>query len=208
MTPAARETLWQWIQRINAQGLHGVIVTGQSLFAEAVNAVRGSLADWELPNYDDFKEVAVTLKQAAKPLVCVSGDVHWGRNLVARSRMPHHYGDIYEVITSPVALVHTVGVDALKTVRAGMGRFFSREMPWPRHSMPSTRLGPFTAAGRTRTHADGEILDTLQGDQIALLSFFRSGPRLTARIRHWSVDGKSRQPVLDRELYSRSVNLQ
>ncbi|TVQ99608.1 MAG: hypothetical protein EA399_06980 [Desulfovibrionales bacterium] len=207
MTAKARKKLQQWIGRINSQGLHGVFVSGQSLFAEKVNAVRGSLADWELPNYDDFHEVAVTLKQAAKPLICVSGDVHWGRNLVARSRMPQHFGDIYEVITSPVALVHTVGVDTLKTAGAGLGRLFFQETQWPRHSTPSTRLGPFTAEGRTRSHAEGEVLDTLKGDQIALLSFFRNGPRLSARIRHWAVDGKSRQPRLDRELYSRSINL-
>ena len=95
-----------------------------------------AVGDYELPDYGDFPEIVTSLRRltdAGRPVLCLTGDVHWGRvataQNVATSRM-----SFAEVISSPASLVSTVGVDQAKKVINVIGGLFGKKNDWPRHS--------------------------------------------------------------------------
>lgn len=199
-TPACRAALRAWIDGINAAGRIGIFVSGQSLLREPASHVGGSLADWEMSNYGDYREVLAELGRAQKRMLWITGDVHWGRvcSLTNRFNEPR----VQELIVSPLSLVTTVGADPAKLAWNWVKGVFGKENPWPRHSDAESppaelRLGSSPEA-RHRVgidrRADGKPARVI-GNQLGLLSFDWTRGQLRAAITYFPVHEKISAPV-------------
>ena len=92
--PAGRAALQRWADALvqSADGTaprYGVLVTGQSLFVEPAGKLKGKVADFRLPDYPaDYQFIVGQVERvsaAGLPVLCLTGDVHWGRLLRAGS---------------------------------------------------------------------------------------------------------------------------
>lgn len=179
LAPGTIERVRAWVDRVIAARGFGVVVTGQSLLDEKVGELQGEIADRMLANYGDYpalvRELA-RLAEAGRPVLLLTGDVHWGR--VLRLVDPHGRTRFYEVICSPSSLVASVGADQVKTLGASIRRLFGgEETTWPRHGDPADppeHFAPQVLGRRYRTEPR-EPLHRQRGDQVALLSFRRHG---------------------------------
>ncbi|MGB1275254.1 MAG: alkaline phosphatase D family protein, partial [Nannocystaceae bacterium] len=104
LTDDALGELYRWVGELRP-GQVGILVTGQSLFMPRVASMSGNVTDWETPNYLDFKRIVTALCQAPCRIICLTGDVHWGRVIKAASLQPGVRPDVFEVIVSPLSLV-------------------------------------------------------------------------------------------------------
>jgi hypothetical protein len=191
MTARGHRELARWIDDLNANERHGVFIAGQSLFMEAASGFGGKVADYELPNYDDYHDIARQLERAERQVVCVTGDVHWGRVVEAAGQAGRGgllRPDMYEVITSPAALVSTVAADQAKRAWHWVRGWFTEADPWPRHSNPAKSPHYFP---HERKHYRCRTTGELAGDQIGLLRFVRLGGKLCAFMQLWSLDPSS-----------------
>jgi len=192
----ARVGLYRWVGELRRNQV-GILVTGQSLFMPKMGTTNGNVTDWETPNYLDFKLIVAALCQAPCRIICITGDVHWGRIIKAASLQPGVRPDIFEVIVSPLSLVSPV---VRSDVREPGRNWFFRTKNWPRHKPASMDFGNFSTFIRPTPHTmqvmrDDRTRETVavQGDQLALLSLTMHGGRPRAKVRYWLVDG-STQP--------------
>jgi hypothetical protein len=190
MPPSLRAQMKAWTERVARDGMYGVVVFCQSLFDVPVSRFKGTVGDWSLSNYGDYDEVTgmlVELAAAGRPVVCLTGDVHYGRvirgNPLAGGRAP-----IYEVITSPSSLVATIGSDQLKSIGAAISGLFGKKNPWPRHGDPADPPDHFAKPEYTLEKLCGH-----KGNQVATLSFRRSGFGLEMMITYWPISTQSDQ---------------
>ena len=206
---ATRKHLKAWAKNVARRRWYGVFVTGQSLYDLAAGRVKGAVGEYTLPNYDDYPDVIqtlMTLPSQGCPLVCITGDVHWGRVAQARDSMTGRVA-IHEIISSPASLVSTIGMDQWKRLRGVFSGWFGTPDPWPRHSEPEEPPaylarefhGAQLLAKRfpcvRLSGAGGEPVQ--KGNHVALLSFRRAGDGVDARLRYWPVhqDREQRSPV-------------
>ncbi len=219
LPPGALATIRTWVDDLNSTNRIGAIVTGQSLYREGAGTVHGAVADYEYPDYDDFKPLVRELARTRPPLICLTGDVHWGRVVKSVSRKSNQRGNVYEVITSPSALVTSVGVDSVRRASNRIRGLFGRADRWPRHTQPeASDLNPRAFANgvvgsKTYTHSIAQGRDPrqrvrpalLRGDQISLLTFTKNAAgRITASVRYFSVDRDAGKPMLTVHLFSHS----
>jgi hypothetical protein len=140
MPEAEHKQLSDWVDRVIDKQLFGVFVSGQSVFEDPVSSTGGAIADYELPNYRDFGRIMTTLQrlidEGRRPLICLTGDVHWGR-IAAAQDITTGRTAITEIIASPSSLVTTVGADTIKKIGGFFHGVFGSPDPWPRHSIPS-----------------------------------------------------------------------
>lgn len=197
-TPACRAALHGWIDRLNRDRRVGVLVCGQSLLRAPVGGLRGTLADWELPNYGDYAEVLAELGRARQRLLLLTGDVHWSRVATAFNRFS---GEpcLHEVVVSPLSLVSTVGIDRAKRALGWARGLFGPDDPWPRHDAAprppdELRLGPTTVRCQVAPRADGKPAQ-LTGNQLGLLSFDWTLARLRASVTYFPVHSTITAPV-------------
>ena len=188
MSAAARQRLATWVTDvIDARGF-GVFVSGQSLFSAPAGKFTGSVGDFELPNYGDYGEIMTTLKRLADaglPLICLTGDVHWGRLTVAKD-MRNGRKAFTEVISSPSSLVTTVGVDETKEAGNFIARLFGGGSAWPRHSDP--RDPPeFLAQSALGKQFPCNMLQPQRGNQVVLLRFRQHAGGMELRVTYWPV---------------------
>jgi hypothetical protein len=188
MAPNARAQLDSWATRvINRRGF-GVFVSGQSVFGEAAGRVGGAVGDYELANYDDYAEIVNILKRlvdAGRPVLCLTGDVHWGRVATTTDIRTGRIG-FAEVISSPVSLVSTIGADQKNRLVNAFASLFGRGDPWPRHSDPAN-LPAFLAAdvlggGFPCTRIHGQ-----RGNHVVMLSFRQNGGGIELRAKYWPI---------------------
>jgi hypothetical protein len=188
LPPAGRAQLDAWAQRVIDQQLFGVFVSGQSLFAEPAGLVAGKLADYEMPNYQDFPAIvrALTrLTDAGRPLLCLTGDVHWGRMTEARDLRTGRAA-IREIITSPASLVATIGADQLKGLGPAIGSLFGAPaQPWPRHADPLPPPAYFASAVHANRFPCSVPLHRQRGNHVTLLSFRQSGGGIDLRVAYY-----------------------
>lgn len=194
LSKQSHDDLLRWVSELE-RGQVGILVTGQSLFAHRKGKVAGGLGDWEPPNYVDFKRIVTTLTHAPCPLICVTGDVHWGRVLKAASREPHHRPDIFEVIVSPLSLVTTPIVDTWVSRARRFLALFSDRPKSERHPKPPLEAGVFANFLTPKPYAIDVMRDdnsgdpaTVQGNQLALLSVYTHAGRPRVKVRYWLVD--------------------
>lgn len=174
MSSATLASLQQWAVDLEKAGRFGILVTGQSLLDAKSDALEGRVADFALSNYGDYSALVAAMDGLARKadVLLLTGDVHWGR--VARlSPTSDARGEatIYEVISSPAALVTTVIADPVKSFFRRMSGSKDR---WPRHSEAPVvpRLLRLEGAG---TPFWTETLHRQKGDMLTLLSFSQVG---------------------------------
>lgn len=94
----AFEELSRWIKSLRGPG---VLILGQPLFSEKAGW-KGNIADWHLPDYDQYAPLVRLIAASLQPIIMLTGDVHFGR--VAKTTLPSG-ASLLEIISSPMALV-------------------------------------------------------------------------------------------------------
>lgn len=202
MTEAAYEQLERWVEKLIEMGWFGVFVSGQSLLAEPVGKLAGSVGDYQLADYNDFPRMVrslMRLTDAGLPLICLTGDVHWGRVTAAIDTRTGRNA-LYEVISSPASLVTVVGLDQVHRLRNTLGELIGRSKPWPRHPRPQMP-SDFFAQGvvGNRLFCPQPSLEYQQfGNQVAMLGFRQMGSGLDMRVMYYeiSLDGQIVEPKI------------
>jgi hypothetical protein len=189
LTEEAHVKLNEWVDDVVAGRKFGVFVSGQSLFAEPVSEFAGMTKDFEFPNYGDYRRIMLQLQrvidEAHRPVLCLTGDVHWGRIAAAQDTTTGRNA-ITEMISSPSSLLTTVGQDTVRRLRGAFGGLFGRSDPWPRHDdppLPPAFLASDFMAGRFPCSA----LFRQKGNHVALLSFRQIGGGLECGITYWPI---------------------
>ncbi|MCA2980566.1 MAG: alkaline phosphatase D family protein [Myxococcaceae bacterium] len=183
LSPPTLSALTAWAQGLRARRHFGVLVTGQSLLDPKADALEGRVADYALPNYGDFPQMASAIDEvvrSAADVLLLTGDVHWGR--VARlspSSDVRGAASLYEVICSPAALCTTLGADTLKQLAAAVS---GSADPWPRHAHAPV-LERLVRLDGTKTPWWTETLHRQRGDMLCLLRFSRRGDGVEVRPR-------------------------
>jgi hypothetical protein len=99
MRPADLQVVEQWMQHLPGPG---VLVLGQPVFREPTGCLQGTFADWNLPDYEQYGQLARMLTQAPHSIVLLTGDVHYGRIAWCTFSSGR---ELIEVISSPMSLV-------------------------------------------------------------------------------------------------------
>jgi hypothetical protein len=104
MTPEHMGELERWVNDLSMAGSDaaGVVVIGQPLFTKGASWFESTFVDKSLANYDQYKKLAEVLSATARPIVILTGDVHYAR--LAQCKLSGEVS-LYEVISSPSALV-------------------------------------------------------------------------------------------------------
>ena len=188
MTDKARDDLSNWVDHVIASKLFGVFVSGQSLFSQPAGRFTGAVGDYDLANYEDYPKIMRTLQRLAdarRPLLCLTGDVHWGRVATTKDIRTGRTA-FAEVISSPASLVSTVGADQGKRLIAAIGGLFGNKNPWPRHSDPAT-LPTFLASDVFAGGFPSAKVHGQRGNHVVMLHFRQQGGGLELRIKYWPI---------------------
>jgi hypothetical protein len=191
---AGRTALTEWADDLianagSAQPSYGVLVTGQSLFTQSAGKLKGSIADFEFPDYAaDYQflmEEVQRVSRAGLPIVCLTGDVHWGR--ILRAAGPPGSAPLYEVISSPTSLVESIGADQVANAIGRMKGLFGNSDPWPRHhetEQPPPRFGSDGAYAPDFVHISADKKAAMRGNMALMLRFQSSGPALNVEVEY------------------------
>jgi hypothetical protein len=192
----------RWCQHLLDERRFGVFATGQSVVGDRsgwLSRLTAPLAkrvgDFGLHDYGDFARIAGNLARVARPerpLVCLTGDVHFGRVVWGHRRLIDSRPCFYEMISSPLALVRTVGADEVARGWGALKGWLGPKDPWPRHADPKEP----PPAVRLEDPAQSILLERWRGqrgDHLAVLSFRKEGaeadPRVALEIRYYPLDG-------------------
>lgn len=187
---AGRQALKRWAADLVASASSkrprfGVLVTGQSLFRPKAGRFWGHWTDYEVANYcEDYRFILQQLESISGvglPVVCLTGDVHWGRILAAWTT--GQKGRIYEVISSPLSLVAFPVFDQVEGLKASAGSLFGKQDPWPRHASAKNPPEKFGTSGSYHTgllwtDSPRGGITRMRGNQAMLLRFSRHGTGL------------------------------
>ncbi len=164
LSPADMRQLTDWIA--NLQG-PGVLSLGQPLFATKASGfekLTRRFSDWNLPDYDQFAELARALAASRHSIVMLTGDVHYGR--VARVVLPSGL-DLIEIISSPTALVD----DAVG------GKWHG----------PPDRYPAFDVPGVGKGSIEVERNYTLVDNHFLTIQFSQTGAQVKMQAKAWPV---------------------
>jgi hypothetical protein len=180
-SPAADDQLTRWAAHVTGSPelVAGVMVTGQSLLEDPVGGVKGSVADYALADYATaytaLLDTLTTITDRGKPVLLLTGDVHWGRITSVRDRR-RDVTVMHEVITSPASLVATIGADQVADALSTVKGWFGPDDPWPRHGEGQKPPSHLPHSGqRFRT----EAWRAHRGNQCAVLRLARRGSGVT-----------------------------
>lgn len=179
-------------ERATNRPAFGLLSSGQALFVAPASESARKREDAEMSNYAQFHELLVPtlerLSAAGIPVVYVTGDVHWGRVAQARDMRTDRFM-VYEVIVSPSRLIRIPMLDSLKERRAGLGEFFGKPNPWPRHATAAEVPKRLGESGRFRPEFDLETKWGYgrQGDQVAVMSFSRAGSGIDFSVTYYPI---------------------
>ena len=203
LSAASRKQLDDWVTRVIAEKKFGVFLSGQSIFRDSAGRLLGidsdfAVGDYELADYGDFPEIVSVLKRLAdarRPVLCLTGDVHWGRVATARNRFMDRTAFV-EVISSPASLVSVAGLDQAKDFGNVIRGLFGKKQAWPRHSDPGD-VPPYLASGVLAKQFECKPVHGQRGNHVVLLSFRRNGFGVELRIKYWpiSLDQTIGRPV-------------
>jgi hypothetical protein len=177
LSPVAARRFADWAVEVarDPELSAAVVVTGQSLLEDPVASVKGAIADYALANYEGPYKALVTalatITDSGKPVLLLTGDVHWGRVTSVRDRRRDTTA-MHEVISSPTSLVATIGADQVSDVTGTVKSWFGAEDPWPRHAETKKPPAHLPHSGqRFRT----ETWWSHRGNQCAMLRIARRG---------------------------------
>ena len=195
LTRRGFEQLEHWVQETTTKRRVGIFITGQSMLDARAGWWEGTVADYLMPNYDDFGNITGQLGRIAEaglPMVLITGDVHWGRVTEARD-VRSGRRSIFEIISSPTSLVSTVGSDQLTSIWT---KVKPDADPWPRHSNPAQVPKFLWSDGLGKRFACAQV-HPQRGNHVALLSFTRSGAGVRLRTTYYPIheDLAQRTPV-------------
>lgn len=190
VTPQSRDRMRAWVDGLIARKdggdpWFGVLVSGQALLDTKAGPLRGRVADFEMPDYDDFGAITGEVERLVAHglvLVYITGDVHYGRISSAIDTTSGRIA-IYEVISSPSSLVATAGVDELKRLGGAVAGIFGRKNPWPRHGDPKPPPEYFLGTGSLKP----QMLHGQKGDHVAVLSFWRAGGGVDFAVTYYPI---------------------
>ena len=182
MTPTAEAEVAAWVSGLDGPG---VMVVGQPLLQTTSSLVKGTFADWNLPDYEQYNSLVRIVAASRQSLVVLTGDVHFGR--VARARLASGK-ELIEIISSPMALVDD---KARGTWAEAPDRF------------PASS-GSGLARGDVATDARFKATDA----HFLTLEFTRRGPGADLRLRYWPVLPDASTPSSDfgRTMWERVIN--
>jgi hypothetical protein len=153
------DVLEKWVDELSGPG---VFCTGQPVFENRAGWLRRNVADRLLPNFEQYDRLVRALYRARHSLLCLTGDVHFGRiaGCVLRNDLARPVR-FYEVVASPASLVSTfVG-----------GR-----------SRPAPDRFPSFAFER---QASVQTLYQTAWDNFATLHFHLAGTAVRVKVVHW-----------------------
>lgn len=205
MSDDARRRLDDWVTDVIRRRRFGVFVSGQSLFREPAGKAVGSVGDFELPNYGDYGQIVTSLKRLVDerlPVICLTGDVHWGRVAVATDIRSGRRA-FSEIVSSPASLVTTVGSDTLREIGGFIAGLFGGNNPWPRHSDPD-EPPDFLASDALQGQFPCSTLMRQRGNQVVMLKFRQHGGGIELRVTYWPI---SRDRTIGRPVESGPINL-
>jgi hypothetical protein len=151
-----------------------VVVTGPSLF-QPPKVGTDKLKDLNFSNAADYPHIMsslLTLASAGRPVLALTGDVHYGRTIYAIHKTgdpSHPWTKVHEVISSPTALVKGL---ARPHVDQPLGHF---EVAGTTATLHCTMLWPLPHVEQT-------------GDHVALLKFRRAGTGVELQVDYRMVD--------------------
>jgi hypothetical protein len=187
MTPTALEQIGRWSNNLATAGSRawlGVLATGQPLSSNRAGRFSGSFKDYEMPNYGDFFALIRMVENAALrggDVLSLTGDVHWARVMTAQRDFGEHEC-IFEVVSSPAALVRAALVDELKAAKNWVKDLFGHEKEWYRHTEPGKVpdfFAPAVLGNEFPCHINSP--PNYKGDMIAIVSFSRLGDDAVVR---------------------------
>lgn len=198
LPPGGLDLVGHWVDDLNTERRIGVIVTGQSLYAPAAGMISGKVEDKEYPDYLDYRALVEQLIRVEAPLICLTGDVHWGRVLRSIDRRSGRRGNVYEVITSPSSLVSTVVKDQIRRGINSVASWFGGGNEWPRHSSAQIERAVLQRGFANGLVPDagtehGQIYETstlfdLRGNMVSMLELRSAASgRLSAEVVYWNV---------------------
>lgn len=198
MSEDAHKQLDAWVSRVIHEKKFGVFVSGQSLFRKAAGKFTGSVGDYELPNYGDYGPIMINLQRlidAGRPVLCLTGDVHWGRVISTKDNRTGRNA-FTEIISSPASLVETVGADQFKKLKGVIGGIFGKKDPWPRHA-EAEEPPAFLASDVLQKRFPCAITHRQRGNHVVLLRFRQHGSGLELRTKYWPIirDAQIGKPV-------------
>lgn len=193
MSEDARKALDEWVTRVIDEKKFPVFLSGQSLFRNPAKPKIEKFGDYtvddyELPNYGDYGKIVSSLKRlvdAGKPVLCLTGDVHWGRVGTAKDNRTGRMA-FAEIISSPASLVSTVGIDQAKQIISVIGGLFGKRNPWPRHADPD-QLPEYLASDVFEGGFPCTLVHGQRGNHVTMLRFRQHGSGLELRIRYWPI---------------------
>jgi hypothetical protein len=174
----------QWIQNLSGPG---VLVVGQPIFRDKTGRLQGTFGDWNLPDYDQYGQLAPLLAQSTHSIVILSGDVHYGRIAWCS---PTSAGELIEVISSPMSLVD----------KKAEGAWEKAPSLFPPFALPGVvRAQVHTLAKETFSPIDSHFLT---------LEFAATGAQIRMVVRLWPLgrQGPSPGAGFGRTVYQRFLH--
>ena len=160
MSDADLGRLQTWVQGLRGPG---VLSLTQPIFSHGAGFF-GRLTDWSLPDFRQYADIARILLASRRPLLLLTGDVHYGR--IAHGRLASGC-TLTEVISSPLALVD----------RRAAGTWSPAPARFPERA----------AAGLVPIAVETEPGWRPTGAHYLTLEFWSQGPAVQLRVRVWPV---------------------
>jgi len=188
LSDEAHQQMEHWVDETIAKQQFGVFISGQSLFTKAIGKIAGAAGDYELPNYDDYGRILLRLQKladAGRPALCLTGDVHWGR-VVTATDIKTGRTAFAEIISSPVSLVTTIGLDQVREIGGFLSDLFGPRNPWPRHSNPDEPPA-FLASEPLQGRFPCATRHRQKGNHVVVLGFRQHGSGIEVRMTYWPI---------------------
>jgi hypothetical protein len=189
MLPMDLDAVGEWIHHLTGPG---VLVVGQPVFRPKTRLLRGTFADWNLPDYEQYGELAGLLTQTTHSILILSGDVHYGR--IAWCFLPSG-SELIEVISSPMSLVDKIAEGTWEPAPSLFPPFAVRD-----------------SEGRAVVRAEVHTLDRATFSPIdshfLTLEFVAVGTQVRVAVRVWPVRRQGNGPSggFGRTVYQRSLH--
>jgi hypothetical protein len=153
----------EWVKGLRGPG---VLVVGQPVFANPAG-LAGHIADWNLPDFAQYRDLCRVLLASRQSIVVLTGDVHFGR--IASTTLSSG-AELVEIIASPMALVDR---------RAGLK--WSTAPDW----FPSA---PVPGLASVRVHTNQHWNHFL--NHFITLDFTAKGGGMRMLVRAWNADAQ------------------
>jgi len=169
LSPTSAKAVGDWADFVIHENRIPILITGQSIFEEKAGFFGTRFADARLANHDDYGVLVKALMRmidAGRPVLCLTGDVHFGRILTIENSPKANR--LYEVISSPVSLVENVVANAFSPITS----LFKKKSDWPKHGEPPMK--PFTLLDFGADY-DFRTSHGQRGNHVVMLTFGRIG---------------------------------